>query len=131
MSPTIKVALLLGCFALASCATTAVPIHQVRDAAVITASGKPVSAAQVRQAIITAGTSLGWRIADAGPSRLEGTLSLRAHTAVVDIPYSASAYSITLKRADNLLHADDRIHRNYNGWVQNLDRATRTELSRF
>lgn len=112
------------------CARTA-PIQNLEAVPVTTSSGKALSAAQVRTAIITAGTSLGWRVAEAGPGRLEGTLNLRQHTAVVDIPYSPTSYSIKFKRADNLNATDNTIHSNYNGWVQNLDRAIRTELARL
>ena len=55
---------------------------------------------------------------------------LREHTAVVDIPYSARSYSIVYKRSDKLNEMNGTIHSNYNGWVQNLDRAIRTEMSR-
>ena len=115
--------------ALAACQP--MPIYNVADAPVTTTSGKAPSAAQVRAAIITAGTSLGWSIKEAGPGRLEGTLHLRDHTAVVDIPYSTSRYSITYKSSENLQAANGNIHKNYNGWIQNLDRAIRTEISRL
>jgi hypothetical protein len=107
------------------------PVYNVKDAQVVPSSAKSLQAAQVRAAIITAGTSLGWRVADSGPGRLEGTLKLREHTAVVEIPYSATAYSITFKSGDKLKAADGSIHKNYNGWIQNLDRAIRTEVSRL
>lgn len=116
--------------ALGGCARTA-PILELRDVPATTASGKVPTASQIRNAIITAGTSLGWRIADAGPGRLEGTLSLRTHTAVVDIPYSFAGYSIRYKRSENLNEGGGQIHSNYNGWVQNLDRTIRTEISRL
>ncbi len=112
-------------------ACTTQPIYNVNDATVSTTSGKHLSATQVRSAIITAGSSLGWQIADSGPGHLVGTLHLRNHTAVVDIPYSASKYSIAYKSSENLDASGSSIHRNYNGWVQNLDRAIRTELSRL
>jgi hypothetical protein len=115
--------------ALAACQP--MPIYNVADAPVTTTSGKAPSAAQVRAAIITAGTSLGWSIKEAGPGRLEGTLHLRDHVAVVDIPYSTARYSITYKSSENLQAANGTIHKNYNGWIQNLDRAIRTELSRL
>jgi hypothetical protein len=112
-------------------ACTAQPIYNVNDQVVTTTSGKHLSAPQVRSAIITAGTSLGWHVADAGPGHLVGTLHLRNHTAVVDIPYSASKYSIVYKSSENLDAANGQIHRNYNGWVQRLDTTIRTELSRM
>ena len=114
---------------LAGCARSG-PIYNVNEAPIATPSGKAVTAAQVRSAIITAGTSLGWKVVDAGSGKLEGTLNLRTHTAVVDIPYSAKTYSIVYKRSENLDEQAGRIHSNYNGWIQNLDRAIRTELSR-
>jgi hypothetical protein len=116
--------------ALAGCARTA-PILNLENVPVTTSSGKSLSAQQVRTTIIAAGTSLGWRIIDAGPGRLEGTLNLRTHLAVVEIPYSARAYSVQYKRSENLNEAAGQIHSNYNGWVQNLDRSIRTELARM
>ena len=116
--------------AIAACAIQQ-PIYNVQNAQITTASGKQLTNAQVRQAIMTAGTALGWTVADAQPGSLQGTLNLRTHTAVVDIPYSASSYSIMFKRGDNLMVEGDRIHKNYNGWIQNLDRGIRTELSRL
>lgn len=127
LNAVLAIALAIG---LAACARTA-PIYNVESSPVTSSSGKSLQSSQVRTAIITAGTSLGWRIADAGPGRLEGTLNLRTHTAVVDIPYSGSAYSIRFKRGENLNAADGTIHSNYNGWVQNLERAIRTEIARL
>jgi hypothetical protein len=107
------------------------PIYNVSDAPVTTPTGKAPTATQVRAAIITAGTSLGWSVKDAGPGKLEATLHLRTHTAVVDIPYSSTRYSITYKSSEGLQAGDGKIHKNYNGWIQNLDRAIRTEISRI
>jgi hypothetical protein len=112
---------------LGACATA--PIYNVSEAPVSTSSGKSLQASQVRQAIITAGSALGWRIVDAGPGRLEGTLNLRTHVAVVEIPYSATRYSIVYKGGENLNAANGTIHKNYNGWVQNLERGIRSGLS--
>lgn len=116
--------------ALAGCVRVA-PIYNLDTVPVTPSSARSLSAAQVRTAIITAGTGLGWRIADAGPGRLEGTLTLREHIAVVDIPYSGTGYAIKYKRSTNLNEANGQIHSNYNGWIQNLDRAIRTEIARL
>lgn len=116
--------------ALAACQTV-VPVYTVNDAVISTPSGKHLTAGQVRSAIITAGTALGWHVADAGPGRLEATLHLRTHTAVVEIPYGAAKYSILYRSSEDLQAADGKIHKNYNGWVQNLDRQIRTEISRL
>ena len=113
--------------ALAGCARTG-PIYNVNDAPVASASGKAMTAAQVRSAIVTAGNALGWQIVDAGPGKLVGTLNLRDHQAVVDIPYTARSYSIVYKSSRNLNEANGSIHTNYNGWIQNLDRGIRANL---
>jgi hypothetical protein len=110
-------------------ACTSAPIYNVSDAPVTTPSGKSLTTAQVRQAIVSSGSALGWKIVDAGPGRLEGTLNLRTHTAVVEIPYSATKYSIVYKGGENLKAADGTIHKNYNGWVQNLERGIRASLT--
>lgn len=48
--------------------------------------------------------------------------------AQVDIPYNAKAYSIQYKNSANLKYDGVSIHSNYNGWVQNLDRAIQSRL---
>jgi len=122
----VSIALTVG-----GCARTA-PIHNLEAVPVTSSSGKALTTAQVRSAIVAGGTSLGWRFADSGPGKLEGTLALRGHVAVVEIPYTATAYSIVYKRSENLRDAGDgTIHNNYNGWVQFLDRAIRTEIARL
>ena len=130
MKKALGTAIAIALLAVSACAVQK-PIYQVQDAQVATPSGKALTNAQVRQAIITAGTALGWTVVDAQPGKLEGTLNLRTHSAVVDIPYSATSYSILFKRGDNLNVEGNMIHKNYNGWVQNLDRGIRTELSRL
>jgi hypothetical protein len=126
----IAIACIAVAVALGGCVRTA-NIYSVKEAPTTNANGKPLSKAQVRAAIITAGTSLGWTIVDNGPGKLEGTLKLRTHTAVVEIPYSDHAYSLLYKSSENLQAAGDTIHNNYNGWVQNLDRAIKTEIARI
>ncbi|MEP7070121.1 MAG: hypothetical protein ABI789_12810 [Usitatibacter sp.] len=110
-------------------ACTTAPVYNVADAPVSPASGKTLQASQVRQAIVTAGSALGWRIVDAGPGKLEGTLNLRTHVAVVEIPYSATKYSIQYKGGENLMATGGTVHKNYNGWVQNLDRGIRSAIA--
>ncbi len=103
------------------------PVYNVEKAPVSTTSGK-VSQDDVRNAIMQAGTSLGWVMKEVGPGHIVGTLNLREHMAQVDIPYSAKAYSIQYKNSANLKYDGSVIHSNYNGWVQNLDRAIQSRL---
>jgi hypothetical protein len=117
----------LAVVALAGC--TLAPIQNVNNVTVTTQANKPLTSEQVRGAIVRAGATLGWIIKDAGPGRLQGTLMLRTHTAEVDIPYSANEYSITYRSSINLQEGGGKIHRNYNGWIQNLNRGINAQLA--
>ncbi|MCX7659782.1 MULTISPECIES: hypothetical protein [Caldimonas] len=113
--------------ALAGCSSA--PILNIEAAPVSTASGKKPSAQEVRAAIIRAGSSLGWQMRDEGPNLLVGTLHLRSHTAVVEIPYNSQTYSIKYRSSVNLDAQGGQIHKNYNGWIQNLNRNINAQLS--
>jgi hypothetical protein len=117
--------LLASVFALTGCKSA--PVYDVTAAPVT--STKPMSMQAVEQAIIGAGTSLGWQMAPQGAGKITGTLILRTHRAVVDITYDTKSYSIKYKDSDNLNYDGRSIHSNYNGWIQNLDRAIRARLA--
>jgi hypothetical protein len=104
------------------------PIMNVKDTLVAAPPNKAVSADDVRSAIIRAGMALGWQIKEDGPGKLVGTLVLRKHTAVVEIPYSATNFSILYKSSINLDEADGQIHKNYNGWISNLQKGIGTQM---
>jgi len=110
-------------------ACTSAPIMNVDKAAVTTASGKALTREQVRSAIVGAGASLGWTFKDESPNLIVGSLNLRTHTAVVEIPYSESSYSVKYRSSTNLDEKDGNIHKNYNGWIQNLQRGINARLS--
>ena len=109
--------------AVAGCGT--VPIQNVDQAAV---PSKTMTSDQVRLAIIRAGDGLGWKMKDDGPGKMIGTLVLRKHVAVVDIPYTATSYSIKYRSSVELDEKDGKIHKNYNGWIQNLTRNITAQL---
>ena len=88
-----------------------------------------MSKEEVRAAILRAGATLGWQMKDEGPNMLVGTLMLRTHTAVVEIPYSSSNYSIIYRSSTNLNESGGKIHKNYNGWIQNLTRGINAQLT--
>lgn len=118
---TLMVVILLG-----ACRT--VSVYDVRDAAVVS-NVASVSKEDVRKAIIRAGSALGWQIQENGPNALVGTLKLREHIAVVDIPYSVKQYSIVYKSSSNLNYDGATIHSNYNGWIQNLQKGINSQLN--
>jgi hypothetical protein len=115
--------------ALAISACTTATIQNVSQAPVVAPQGKTLTHDQVRAAIYRAGAALTWQMADEGPNMIVGTLHLRTHTAIVEIPYSTTSYSIKYRSSVNLNEKDGMIHKNYNGWIQNLTRGINTQLS--
>lgn len=111
--------------ALIGCRTA--PVYNVTEAPV-NASGK-VSSNDVKKAIMAAGAGLGWQMKEVKPGHIVASLFLRKHSAVVDIPFSASNYSIIYKDSTELKYDGSSIHSNYNGWIQNLDHAIQSRLS--
>ena len=83
----------------------------------------------IKKAIIIAGSGLGWRIKSQSPGHLIGTLNLREHTAIVDIKYTTENFSITYNSSTNLNYDGTNIHSNYNGWIQNLEKAIIVQIS--
>jgi len=104
----------------------AAPIYEVQNAPVVAA--RAVSMTEVEQAIRVAGGSLGWDMRSRAAGHLEGVLALRTHRAVVDIKYDTNSFSIKYKDSSNLDYTGSTIHQNYNGWVQNLDKAIRSAV---
>jgi len=103
------------------------PIRQVENQP--TGVAYNVSLDAMQGAIIRAGTGLGWIMKPIEPGLIEGTLLIRSHMAKVDIPYDRNSFSIHYKDSDNLFYDGTNIHSNYNGWIENLERAIRLQLS--
>lgn len=124
------VALLLAAafVAFAGCGTTQ-PIYNVEKSPIILPPGKTVNMQQVTTAIMRAGAGLGWTMQPEGPGKISGRIALRQHMAVIDVTHDTKSYSITYRDSSNLEAKDGMIHRNYNGWVQNLDKRIRSELT--
>ena len=107
----------LGATALAACTRT-VPIQE-GGGEFIGRGTLSQRADQIRRA----GAGLGWRMEPQGPGLMRGTLNLRAHQAVVDIPYDTQRFGIRYLSSSNLDYDGRSIHRNYNSWMQNLQNA--------
>lgn len=115
-------------FVLGGCATSH-PIHNITAEPVVGPSGRAVTMDEVGKAILRAGATMGWQMKQMEPGYIVGTLKLREHVAVVDIRYTAKSYNITYKDSTNLQYDGANIHRNYNGWISNLDRAIKAQLA--
>jgi hypothetical protein len=104
------------------------PVYNVSNAPVAASKPNP-TLEEVSKAIVRAGAALGWQMKETKPGHMLGTLYLRTHVAVVDIDYSVKSYSIRYKDSTDLNYDGTNIHRNYNGWIQNLDKGIRVQLS--
>ena len=112
---------------LTACARN-VPVYNVSAEPVT--STKPAPALdEVGKAIQRAGVTLGWQMREARPGLIVGSLILRRHMATVAVTYDTRAYSITYKDSAELDYDGQNIHKNYNGWIQNLDRNIKAQLS--
>ena len=74
---------------------------------------------QIREA----GRKLGWAMTEEGPGQMRAKLAVRGHTATVRINYTPSAYAIAYVDSTNLDASGTQIHKNYNGWVKDLEGA--------
>lgn len=117
--------LLVAGLALGACRSA--PLYNVESDTMATPNN--ASMEQVAGAIKRAGAGLGWQMIDTGPGEIEGRLHLRTHVAVVSITFDTKKFSIYYKDSTNLDYDGTRIHRNYNGWIQNLEQAILAQTS--
>ena len=106
-----------------------------RGAAVYNVENSPIEAkvpsSKVYDAIKMAGASKGWIITNVKPGLAMGKLNARSHSAVVEIPYTENSFSIRYKDSTDLNYdaSNNQIHKNYNGWIKNLENAINVQLS--
>lgn len=89
-----------------------------------------LSALQVRDAIIRGGSNIGWEMSEERPGLAVGVWKARTHVVTVEIPYTATSYTIKYRSSQNMLAEGGKIHRNYNRWVERLYRNINAELSK-
>ncbi|MDR2081037.1 MAG: hypothetical protein LBP54_04040 [Campylobacteraceae bacterium] len=112
-----------------------------------------LTGSDIEKAIIRAGVQLGWQMSKVQDGIIIGTLYLRKHMAQVEIKYSNLNYSINYKESSGLdfspeykgivciktdqwqppkdckeTYSGATIHRNYNGWIRNLEKAIKTQI---
>jgi hypothetical protein len=113
------------------------PVVDHNNVPVVTGSGKPASAQAVGVAISNAAAhgKRVWNVTRTAPEKLRATYTVRAHSIVVDIGYSAKAYSIQYAGSDNMKYGEVNgqkvIHPFYNNWVDEFKRGISAELSKL
>lgn len=121
------IAVCAGAIIFAGCGRTN-PVMNIEGSPIAVSSGK-TNMDKVKGAIMSAGTRLGWQMKPVANGHMVATLFQRGHMAQVDIKYTTESYSITYKDSSNLHYDGANIHRNYNNWVNNLDRNIRAALA--
>jgi hypothetical protein len=122
------IALMLVVAVIGSTGCTSRPVYNVEKQAVVT-THKAATMQDVESAIVKAGIDLGWVMTPVHPGLVTGRLTLRTHVAVVDVVYDTQTFSIQYKDSVNLDYSSGNIHKNYNGWIENLERGIRTNLA--
>lgn len=112
-------AVLAGAAGVAAGCARMMPVYQPTN---VPFSGD-ASARERSEQIRRAGIGLGWAMEDVRPGLVRGTLNLRTHQAVVDIPYDRQRFSILYASSQNLNFNGSVIHNNYTGWINRLERT--------
>ena len=111
---------------LTGCRTSSV--YNVQNSPVM--STKKLTEQEMYKAIYAAGATLGWNVTKIEPGKAQAQLNLRNHMAQVLITYNKKDFSINYKNSLNIKYNSEKgtIHSNYNGWVQNLQKAINTQI---
>ncbi|MBP2700102.1 hypothetical protein [Photobacterium lucens] len=118
---TLASLLIVGC--------TSKPVMNLNNVYVpTTVTGQQHTAEDVQKAILTAAEQRGWSARVIKPGLILANISVRTHSATVEIPYSSTSYSIDYKDSQNLDYDGTDIHRNYNNWVVRLSRSIQQQL---
>lgn len=112
---------------LTACRTA--PVLNIHNAAFPEYDKASLSMKQIEGAIVIAGTGLGWIMTPVADGHIVGTLNLRSHQAVVDVTFNQDDYNIDYKSSANLKYNGTKIHKNYNGWIQNLSTAINNQIT--
>jgi len=126
----IRALLVAVVFAVAVAGCGSRPIMNVTAEPVVVTPGKTATNDNVRDAILRAGSSLGWQMRPAAPGVIAGSINLRGHSANIDVEYNTRTYNIVYRSSSGLDAQNGQIHKNYNGWIENLNNAIRRELLR-
>ena len=113
----------IGTLGLAACHRGA-PILNFQDQP-IPASASKLSDDEIARQIKIAGASLGWKFDDAGPGKLRGTHQAQEHTAMIDVSFTRTTYSIINLRQS----PGGTVSSRYNWWAQNLKNKIDSQLT--
>ena len=121
--------ILVVCVFLAGCAGRVVTLETPNSISV----PQGLDQEEIQEAIRDSMASLGWTTVDQDSQTINAELRLRDHLAQSDIHFDEERISIEYVASENLLYTErsgeERIHRNYNHWVENLLNEIRVRLN--
>jgi hypothetical protein len=114
-----------------ACGANLAPVLNVNHVTVVGVPPGADATAYVHDAIRRAVTSRGWTVAGEAPGVVTATIAKEDVTATVDIPYTATDFSIVYRDSSPALKYDGtRIHKRYNHWVDRLRASITAELAK-
>ena len=115
--------------AAAGCGANMAPILNINHAPVVGTPPGVDGTAYVHDAIVRAVTSRGWSVAQDAPGMVVATIRKETLFATVEIPYTATDFSIIHREsAPEFKYDGQRIHKHYNHWVDRLRASITAEL---
>lgn len=116
-------AIALACWLAAVQARENDPITNYLDMPVKARGGKPLSQAEVRDAIVAGASARQWKVNYVGAGLLVAQRNIAGrHLVEVDIRYGPQQYSVIYRNSINMNYraSDASIHPNYNRWARDL-----------
>ena len=111
------------------CGANLAPVLNINHAPVVGTPPGVDATAYVHDAIVRAVNSRGWQVAQEAPGVVTATIRKDRFYAAVDIPFTATDYSIIYKDSGPDFRYDgQRIHKHYNHWVDRLRASINAEL---
>jgi hypothetical protein len=113
-----------------ACGANLAPVLNINHAPV---AGVPAGAdptAYVHDAIRRAVLSRGWTVAGEAPGVVTANIQKEGISATVDIPYTATDFSIVYRESSGLSYDGTRVHKRYNHWVDRLRASISAELTK-
>ena len=105
--------------------------------------GKPLTANEVKLAIIFAGKKLGWEMKPGSDWHIVGTYNIKksngttpaqkrnsqSSKASVDITYSPTGYTVQYKDSENIDQGNKMFSNDYNEWIDKLIESINTHIA--
>lgn len=107
------------------------PVYTVENNPIYTASGRTLTLAEVRHAIIQGARSKTWSTKELDSGTIVARVGKGVIEAVVTIRFTAQEYSISYRDSTKLSYKDGKVRSKYNLWVRKLHAQIEGELTKL